>query len=104
MNAQEKDNVIINGTIDLSKKRAEKEQAKTPKKKRTRLTLDTPKRVRHYMQNILVQVENDEITESKARLMLNGAESILKAINAKETEERIIELELALEELERNKE
>lgn len=36
--------------------------------------------------------------------MLNGAESILKAINAKETEERIIELELALEELERNKE
>lgn len=56
MNTQKKDDVIINGTIDLSKKRAEKEQAKTPKKKRTRLTLDTPKRVRHYMQNILVQV------------------------------------------------
>jgi len=69
------------------------------KKKRTRLTLATPEQVRRYIQALMMQVENGDMDLSKARLLTIQAETILKAIQQKEAEQRLIELETELEKL-----
>ena len=46
-----------------------------------------------------MKVENGEIELSKARLLTIQAETILKAIQQKEAEQRLIELETELEKL-----
>ena len=69
------------------------------KKKRTRLTLATPEQVRRYIQALMMQVENGDMELSKARLLTIQAETILKAIQQKEAEQRLIELETELEKL-----
>lgn len=69
------------------------------KKKRTRLTLATPEQVRRYIQGLMLQVENGEIDLNTARLLTNQAEVILKAILQKASDEKVMELELELEQL-----
>lgn len=69
------------------------------KKKRTRLTLATPEQVRRYIQALMMQVENGDMDLSKARLLTIQAETILKAIQQKEAEQRLIELETELDKL-----
>lgn len=68
-------------------------------KKRTRLTLATPEQVRFYIQRLMVQVENDEIGINKARLLTQQAETVLKAILQKESDDRLAMLEEELESL-----
>ena len=68
-------------------------------KKRKWLTLTTPEHVRRYNQGLMMKVENGEIELSKARLLTIQAETILKAIQQKEAEQRLIELETELEKL-----
>ena len=69
------------------------------KKKRTRLTLATPEQVRRYIQALMMQVENGDMDLSKARLLTIQAETILKAIQQREAEQRLIELETELDKL-----
>ena len=47
----------------------------------------------------MIKVENGEMDLSKARLLTIQAETILKAIQQKEAEQRLIELETELEKL-----
>ena len=68
-------------------------------KKRKWLQLTTPEHVRRYIQGLMIKVENGEIELSKARLLTIQAETILKAIQQKEAEQRLIELETELEKL-----
>ena len=68
-------------------------------KKRKWLTLTTPEHVRRYIQGLMMKVENGEIDLSKARLLTIQAETILKAIQQKEAEQRLIELETELDKL-----
>ena len=68
-------------------------------KKRKWLQLTTPEQVRRYIQGLMIKVENGEIELSKARLLTIQAETILKAIQQKEAEQRLIELETELEKL-----
>ena len=69
------------------------------KKKRERVVLSTPEQVRFYIQRLMVQVENDEIGINKARLLTQQAETILKAILQKESDDRLAMLEEELESL-----
>lgn len=90
--------------VNINDKKLEKNQraeygSKKGTKKRTRLTLATPEQVRRYIQSLMLRVENDEITESKARLLTNQAETILKAILQKESDEKVLQLEIELQEL-----
>lgn len=71
-----------------------------PKKRKRRLSLTSPNKIRIYIQQLMIKVENDEMTESKARLLTQQAEVILRAINAKEDAQRMHELENKLIELE----
>ena len=68
-------------------------------KKRTRLTLATPEQVRCYIQTLMIKVENDDIGINKARLLTQQAETILKAILQKESDDRLAMLEEELESL-----
>lgn len=68
-------------------------------KKRTRLALNTPEQVRLYIQKLMVRVEKDEIGINKARLLTQQAETILKAILQKESDDRLAMLEEELESL-----
>lgn len=69
------------------------------KKKRERVVLSTPEQVRFYIQRLMVQVENDEIGINKARLLTQQAETVLKAILQKESDDRLAMLEEELESL-----
>jgi hypothetical protein len=69
------------------------------KKKRERVVLATPEQVRFYIQRLMVQVENDEIGINKARLLTQQAETVLKAILQKESDDRLAMLEEELESL-----
>jgi hypothetical protein len=68
-------------------------------KKRTRLALNTPEQVRLYIQKLMIRVEKDEIGINKARLLTQQAETILKAILQKESDDRLAMLEEELESL-----
>lgn len=70
-------------------------------KKIKRLRLSTPREVRRYIANLMKRVENSEIEESKARLLNNLAESILKSIRTDEIEKKLVEIEELINE--RNK-
>jgi len=70
------------------------------KKARKRLTLTDSDKVRTYLQQLMIQVENGEMDLNTARLLTNQAEVILKAINQKKEEERLIELEERLKDIE----
>lgn len=70
------------------------------RKKRKRLTLTDANKVRTYIQQLMVMVENGEMDLNTARLLSNQAEIILKAINQRQEEERLIELEERLKDLE----
>lgn len=67
--------------------------------KRTRLTLATAEQVRRYIQRLMIQVENDEIDLSKARLLTNQAETVLKAILQKEQDAKVAELEELIQDI-----
>ena len=68
-------------------------------KKRTRLALNTPEQVRLYIQKLMIRVEKDEIGINKARLLTQQAETILKALLQKESDDRLAMLEEELESL-----
>lgn len=70
------------------------------KRKRKKLYLTDPDKVRIYIQGLMIAVENGEIDLNTARLLTNQAEVILKSIIAKESEKQLVALEYRLMELE----
>ncbi len=62
-------------------------------KKVKRLRLTNSRDVRRYISNLMKRVENSEIEESKARLLNNLAETILKSIRSDELEKKLLEIE-----------
>lgn len=91
---QEKDNIV-------PIKKEEKPHFR--KRKRSKLYLTDPDKVRIYIQGLMIAVENGEIDLNTARLLTNQAEVILKSIIARESEQRQIELENRLADLEEKK-
>lgn len=67
-------------------------------KKIKRLRLTNSRDVRRYVANLMKRVENSEIEESKARLLNNLAETILKSIRSDEIEKKLLEVESILNE------
>ena len=79
-----------NNVVNMNK------EEQQPVKKRKRLTLGTAEQVRRYIQGLMVKVENNDMTESKARLLTNQAEVVLKAILQRESDSRLAQLEAKL--------
>lgn len=61
-------------------------------KKIQRLNVSTPKDIRRYIARLMKEAENGEIELNKARLLINSAETLLKAYRMDVLEERLNEL------------